>query len=285
MSSLTANEFMAIAEIIQERSGLRLTMDKLYLMETRLTPFARRRGMPSYESLIREVLLNPNDSLLTEIVEAMMTNETFFFRDGSPFEAFGQKILPFLKTHKKNSQQIRIWCAACSTGQEPYSLAMMFAENAHEWKDWSIEILATDISSIPLSRAKQGLYTQFEVQRGLPINLLIKYFTQIQDSWQISDTIKKMVTIRQFNLLDSLSVLGNFDIIFCRNVLIYFDIETKLNVLEALSQQLEPQGIVVLGSAETVLGITSKLQPSKDMRGFYTSPGSAVSSAIAASAA
>ncbi len=269
MSNLTATEFATIAEIIQKRSGLMLTMDKIYLLETRLTPFARRRGMTDYKLLVRDVLANPNDAIVTEIIEAMMTSETYFFRDKTPFSSLDEDFLPKFRKQNVADKKLRIWCAACSTGQEPYSLAMMFKEKAAEWHGWSIEILATDISELPLARARAGVYTQFEIQRGLPINLLMKYFTQVEENWQISPEIISTIKFKKFNLLDSMSSLGCFDVIMCRNVLIYFNQAGKIKVLEALERQLSRNGTLVLGASEAIFGLLPTLQPSPDLRGFY----------------
>ncbi len=282
MSNLTATEFTTIADIIQKRSGLMLTMDKIYLLETRLTPFARRRGMADYKLLLRDVLANPNDVILTEIIEAMMTNETYFFRDKAPFSNIDEDFLSKFRKQNATEKKLRIWCAACSTGQEPYSLAMMFNEKVVEWQGWSIEILATDISELPLARARAGVYTQFEVQRGLPINLLMKYFTQVDENWKIIPKIASAVKFQKFNLLDSMSGLGCFDLILCRNVLIYFNQAGKIKVLESLERQLNRNGALVLGASEAVFGLLPTLQPSPDLRGFYIRSEPSIASTIAA---
>lgn len=269
MSNITDKDFERIAGIIKQRSGLVLTPDKLYLLESRLTPIARRRGMADCTALVSEVLSHPSEAMLVEITEAMTTNESLFFRDPTVFKAFETQILPHIRQSRLQTKSLRIWCAAASTGQEPYSIAMMFAESPALWSDWSIEIVGTDICSAALARAKQGHYTQFEVQRGLPISLLVKYFSQDQEGWKIAPKLQSMLQLRHFNLLDSYTPLGQFDIIFCRNVLIYFDAATKTQILEKAHKQLAYDGVILLGASKTVLGLTSSLKPVPDTRGIY----------------
>lgn len=200
----------------------------------------------------------------------MTTNESFFFRDTKPFDLFKNFVLPQLLESRAPRRKIRIWCAAASTGQEPYSLAIILKEMQAKLAGWTIEIVGTDISQEVLDKAKLGLFSQFEVQRGLPIQLLIKYFNQVGDLWQISDDIKKMVSYRKFNLLDPYTLLGSFDVIFCRNVLIYFDQPTKTEVLEKMRKVVPDDGTLFLGAAETVLGITDKFKPVQGQRGLYS---------------
>ncbi|MBL4801482.1 MAG: protein-glutamate O-methyltransferase CheR, partial [Emcibacter sp.] len=201
---------------------------------------------------------------------AMTTNESFFFRDNTPFDLFREDVLPSLLKSRATSKRLRIWCAAASTGQEPYSLAIILSEMQAKLAGWKVEIVGTDLSQQVLDKAKAGIYSQFEVQRGLPIKLLMKYFTQAGEMWQISEKIRNMVTYKPFNLLDSFSGLGTFDVIFCRNVLIYFHQETKAQVLDRLRRQLPDDGTLFLGAAETVLGLTDKFKPVQGKRGMYT---------------
>jgi chemotaxis protein methyltransferase CheR len=207
--------------------------------------------------------------LTTEVVEAMTTNETFFFRDKIPFDHLRETVLPMLMQSRASRRSLRIWSAACSTGQEPYSIAMCLKDNAQALSGWRIEIVATDLSQEVLEKAKAGIYSQFEVQRGLPIQTLVKYFTQTGELWQINADIRGMVQHRQLNLLQDFSQLGKFDVIFCRNVLIYFDQETKAAIFERLSRVSEPDGILMLGAAESVVGITDAFRPYPDRRGLY----------------
>lgn len=267
---MNVNDFDFICRILKERSGLTLSKDKAYLLESRLLPVARRWKLASFEELVKLVRARPDEALLQAVTEAMTTNESFFFRDNKPFEQFRTLVLPtLLKTRAARARTIRIWSAACSTGQEPYSLAIILNEAAADLAGWRVEILATDLSTEILDRAKSGLYSQFEVQRGLPITMLVKYFQQVGDRWQISDRIRDMVTFRPFNLLDDLAPLGSFDVVFCRNVLIYFDQQTKATVLDRIARRMPEDGYLFLGGAETVLGVTERFQLIDGERGIY----------------
>jgi chemotaxis protein methyltransferase CheR len=203
------------------------------------------------------------------VVEAMTTNESFFFRDKIPFQHFRDTIIPALLVARAAHRRIRIWCAAASTGQEPYSLAMCLKELAGQTDGWRIDIIATDLSGEVLEKAKAGIYSQFEIQRGLPIQLLVKYFTQIGETWQIAPEVRAMVQFRQLNLLNDFTSLGMFDIVLCRNVLIYFDQDTKVSVLERIARVVERDGYFILGAAETVVGLTDSFKPIADRRGLY----------------
>jgi len=262
-------DFELLSKILKERSGLVLSENKVYLLESRLTPIARKKGMETLDDLINEVRLRRKEDLLREITDAMTTNESFFFRDSTPFDLFKADVLPGLLKSRANARRIRIWCAAASTGQEPYSLAMILSEMETQLAGWNIEIIGTDLSKDVLDKARAGVYSQFEVQRGLPIKLLMKYFTQAGEMWQVSEKIRKMVTYKPFNLLDSFRSLGTFDVVFCRNVLIYFHQETKSDVLERLRGQMAEDGTLFLGAAETVLGLTEKFKPVSGKRGMY----------------
>ena len=263
-------DFDHLCKLLKERSGLVLTRDKTYLLESRLLPLARKWGFKSLDELASALRTRRDNEQIREVVEAMTTNESFFFRDIKPFDQFKSLVLPYLLTSRASVKSIRIWSAACSSGQEPYSLAMLLSENQEKLRGWRVEIVATDISNDILDKAKAGYYSQFEVQRGLPIQLLMKYFQQQGDRWQITQTLKKMVDYRFFNLLDEPTALGRFDVIFCRNVLIYFDQPTKSKVLDRLAKQMAPDGFLYLGGAETVLGLTTKLQPVPEHRGIYS---------------
>jgi chemotaxis protein methyltransferase CheR len=206
---------------------------------------------------------------VTQVVEAMTTNETFFFRDKVPFDHFREVIMPELLQARANRKSVRIWCAAGSTGQEPYSLAMCLKEMNAALSGWRVEILATDLSQDVLEKSKAGIYSQFEVQRGLSIQMLVKYFKQTGELWQINADMRAMVHHRQLNLLHDFSQLGAFDVIFCRNVLIYFDQERKVNIFNRLARATEPDGFLVLGAAETVVGLTDALRPFSERRGLF----------------
>jgi chemotaxis protein methyltransferase CheR len=210
---------------------------------------------------------NGAERLTVDVVEAMTTNETFFFRDKVPFDHVRDTVLPQLLKVRANRKSLRIWCAASSTGQEPYSLAMLLKDMLPA--GWRAEIVATDLSLEVLEKAKAGIYTQFEVQRGLPIQLLVKHFKQVGDVWQLNPDIRAMVRYQQANLLQDFSHLGIFDIIFCRNVLIYFDQPTKIDVFGRMQRISEPDGYLFLGAAETVIGLTDAYRACPDLRGVY----------------
>lgn len=261
--------FDTFANILLEKSGLSLTPDKSYLLESRLAPIAKKFNHPSVEAMGAALNLSPDPAIVNEIVEAMTTNETFFFRDTRPFDTFKAVVMPHMETTRANQRKLRIWSAASSSGQEPYSLAMILKEAGLPWSSWDLEILGTDISNDILDLARKASYTQFEVQRGLPIQLLMNYFTQEGDRWQLSPEIVDMVKYEYFNLLDNPAKFGTFDVIFCRNVLIYFDGPTKTEVFSKLAKQLAPDGFLFLGGAESVLGHTDEFKPMPDQRGLY----------------
>ncbi len=266
---MTPGDFDFISGLLRNLSGLVLTQDKAYLLESRLMPIARKNGLQSVEELIELVRSTKKEELITAVMEAMTTNESFFFRDTKPFDLFRDEILPQLMENRASKKSFRIWCAAASSGQEPYSLAMILKDTAAKLTGWRHEIVGTDISKDILDKAKAGVYSQFEVQRGLPIQLLIKYFDKMEDQWQIKADIRNMVTYKYFNLLENLSALGKFDIVFCRNVLIYFDPETKGKVLSGIADLMPDDGLLFLGGAETVLGISDRFRPVKGQRGVY----------------
>ncbi len=262
-------DFDLYKDLLKEKSGLTITPDKSYLLDSRLTPIAKKWGYPGLDALSIALRGVPEPDLIKDVVEAMTTNETSFFRDGKPFELFKETVLPHLLESRRTKRSLRIWCAASSSGQEPYSLAMALKENESLISGWNIEIVATDISYEILEQAEKGEYSQFEVQRGLPIQLLMKYFEQQQDHWKLKDVIRNMVKFKYFNLLEPMESLGTFDVIFCRNVLIYFDESTKAAVLEKMATRIPPDGFLFLGGAETVLGLTDSFKPMEGKRGLY----------------
>jgi len=274
-------DFDFLAAFLRQRSGLTLGPEKGYLLESRLMPVARRWGVADLAALVARLRGGVPDSMAVEVVEAMTTNESFFFRDSKPFDQFRDFVLPHLLRSRAATRSIRIWSAACSHGQEPYSLAMLLKEREAALAGWRVEILATDISREVLRRAEEGLYSQFEVQRGLPIRQLMQYFAQEGERWRVKPALRSMVNFRYFNLLDDPGVLGRFDVVFLRNVLIYFDPPTKTRVLEAVARQMAPDGLLFLGGAETVLGVTQRFRVVPEQRGVYALEASS-SSAVAA---
>jgi chemotaxis protein methyltransferase CheR len=265
---VTPQDFDYLRKLLRERSGLVLSAEKQYLAESRLLPVARRHGLGTLAELCSKLKL-PMPGLASEVVEAMTTHETFFFRDKIPFEHVRDTVMPALIEAREREKRIRIWCTAASTGQEPYSLAMTLKAMNAKLAGYRVEILATDLSGEVLERAKNGIYSQFEVQRGLPIQLLVKYFTQVGESWQIVPELRGMVAFRPLNLLHDFTPLGRFDLVFCRNVLIYFDQPTKTGVLDRLARQMAEDGFLVLGAAETVVGLTDTFKPLPEKRGLY----------------
>jgi chemotaxis protein methyltransferase CheR len=265
---VTPPDYEYLRKYLKDHSGLDLSADKQYLIESRLLPLARRAGLSGISDLVQK-MKGGSAAFNTQVVEAMTTNETFFFRDKVPFAHFRDLIMPHLLASRANRKTVRIWCAAGSTGQEPYSLAMSLKEMGAQLAGWRAEIIATDLSQEVLEKSRAGLYSQFEVQRGLPIQMLIKYFKQVGELWQINAEIRAMVQHRQLNLLHDFSQLGVFDVIFCRNVLIYFDQETKMQVFNRLAKAMEPDGFLMLGAAETVVGLTTVFKPVAERRGVY----------------
>ena len=266
---MTPEDFDYLRKLLRERSGLVLAVEKLYLAESRLLPVARRHGMSTLTELVGALKAHAASALAGEVVDAMTTNETFFFRDKVPFEHVRDTVLPALIAARAREKRIRIWCAAASTGQEPYSIAMTLKSMAPALAGFRVDILATDLVGDVLERARTGIYSQFEVQRGLPIQMLVKYFMQNSESWQIVPELRKMVQFRTLNLLNDFSPLGRFDLVFCRNVLIYFDQPAKTQVLDRLARQMPDDGYLVLGAAETVVGLTDAFKPMPDRRGLY----------------
>jgi chemotaxis protein methyltransferase CheR len=265
---VTPPDYEYLRKLLKDHSGLDLSADKQYLIESRLLPLARKAGLAGLPELVQK-MKGGSAAFIAQVVEAMTTNETFFFRDKIPFEHFRDTIMPELLQAWAGRKSLRIWCAAGSTGQEPYSLAMCLKEMSAALTGWRVEILATDLSQEVLEKSRAGIYSQFEVQRGLPIQLLVKYFRQIGELWQINADLRAMVQHRQLNLLHDFSQLGSFDVIFCRNVMIYFDQDTKTNIFGRLARTIEPDGFLVLGAAETVVGLTEQFKPIGDRRGLY----------------
>ncbi|MEI9924600.1 MAG: protein-glutamate O-methyltransferase CheR [Bradyrhizobium sp.] len=266
---MTPVDYEFLRKLLKERSGLDLSADKQYLVESRLIPLARKAGLPGIAELVQK-MKSGADALTAEVVEAMTTNETFFFRDKVPFDHLRETMLPSLLKARASRRALRIWCAASSTGQEPYSIAMCLKELGSALAGWRVEIIGTDLSQAVLEKSRAGIFSQFEVQRGLPIQMLVKHFTQIGELWQLNPDLRSMVQYRQLNLLHDFSQLGKFDVIFCRNVLIYFDQDTKARIFDRLSKVVEPDGFMVLGAAESVVGISDAFKPYPDRRGLYS---------------
>ena len=259
---VSAAEFHYIADLVRTHAAIVLEAGKEYLVETRLEPLARKEGYPSLSHMIEALRALPiNDGLHAAVIDALTTNETLFFRDFYPFEALRQIIIPDLITRRQSFRQLTFWSAACSSGQEPYSLAMLLREHFPQVKDWQITIAASDISEASLERAQQAVYSQFEVNRGLPAHYLTKYFTQHEGLWHLKDEIKNMVRFRKHNLQHPSPRTPLWDIILLRNVLIYMDVPAKRTILQGMHEHLTPGGYLFLGAAETTLHIDPLWKP------------------------
>jgi chemotaxis protein methyltransferase CheR len=272
---LPAAVFETFAALLKSRSGLVIGPDKLYLLETRLAPVLKQEKLRDLIALAERLRSPIAEPLIRQVVEAMTTNESFFFRDDKPLQHFRSQALPRRVASRPPGAPFRVWSAASSSGQEAYSIAMIVSECRPMLGDRRIEIIGTDLAREQVTRAREGLYTQFEVQRGLPIQMLMRHFRKEQNNWRINDAIRGMVQYREWNLLSDLRPLGQFDVVFCRNVLIYFDQATKSKVLEAVAQQMPADGLLYLGGAETVLGITTRFAPLPSERGVYGLSGAA----------
>ena len=248
-------EFHYIKDFIYQQAAIDLEPGKAYLVESRLQPIARREGFASLSDMIAKLRAQPANGLNWLVVEAMTTNETYFFRDVHPFELLKTKVLPELIKRRAAQRQINIWCAAASSGQEPYSIMMLLREHFPELSTWKINFTATDISNQMLNRCREGFYSQLEVNRGLPANLLVKYFEKISTEWKIKDDLRRAIDFRQLNLAQPWPALATMDIVFIRNVLIYFDAATKKPILARVRKLMSPDGYMFLGGAETTLNL------------------------------
>jgi chemotaxis protein methyltransferase CheR len=255
MSSVTATEVEYVRQLVHRRAGLVVEAGKDYLVESRLAPIARSEGLADVATLIARVRFAADGPLHEKIIDAMTTNETSWFRDSHPFEALRTTLLPALIERRRAQRRLTIWSAACSTGQEPYSLAMLILDSFPELASWKIEILASDISHEAVARARAGRYSQLEVQRGLQAPTLAEHFTRDGSDWVVSDRVRTMVRFGAVNLVGSWDQVPVADIVVLRNVMIYFDHETKRQILGRVHQQLRPDGYLFLGNAETTLNV------------------------------
>ena len=267
---VSAADFAFVAKLLREQCALVLEPGKEYLIKARLTPLAQRRGLASIDQLIEQLRRGGNHGLLTEVVEAMVTTETSFFRDIHPFETLKTTVLPQLIELRKSQRQLNIWCAASSSGQEPYSIAILIREFFPELSGWRINISATDLSQEMLQRSRAGRYSQVEVNRGLPTPLLLKWFRQEGAFWQLDDTIRSMITFTQLNLAQPWPAMPMWDLIFLRNVMIYFDNTAKTNILGRVARVLCKDAYLLLGGAETTLNLDDSYYRIEHLKsGFY----------------
>jgi chemotaxis protein methyltransferase CheR len=258
-----------LAGLLEARTGQQLTMSRRWRIETALASLLRERGIVSLDELITILVMGKEPSLSQKVVEALLNNETYFFRDRAPFDVLQRHALPELARRREKTKRLRIWSAGCSTGQEVYSLAMLFAEEPENWRGWTVDILGTDVSTSCIDRARNGSYTQFEVQRGLGINQMIKWFEECADGWRAVEALRKPVRFQVHNLLEPAPHPGDFDIVLCRNVLLYLSPEKKTLAFERIAGAMAEDGWLMLGAGETVIGQTTKLGADINTRGLY----------------
>lgn len=249
-------DYAYLSRLLRHTTGLAIGEGKEYLLESRLIPIALSLGLPDVGALIERLRTSPTPDLVRTVCEAMATYESSFFRDGAPFELIRTELVPELMRRRSATRSLRIWCAAASTGQEPYSVAMALADMPLH--DWNVEILATDYSRVALGRATAGVYNAFEIQRGMRPDLRERFCTQVGIDWRIHESIRRRVTFAEMNLLHPFDRLGSFDLILCRNVLIYFDVDTRKDVLDRMAATLSPDGYLLLGAAESAIGVTER---------------------------
>ena len=258
-----------LAGLLEARTGQQLTMSRRWRIETALSALLRERGIATLDELITILVMGREPSLSQQVVEALLNNETYFFRDRAPFDLLARYALPELHARRQKNRRIRIWSAGCSTGQEVYSLSMLFAEEPEKWIGWTIDILGTDVSNACIDRARSGSYTQFEVQRGLGINQMIKWFEECADGWRAVEPLRKPVRYQVHNLLEPAPHPGGFDIVLCRNVLLYLSPDKKALAFERLAGAMAEDGWLMLGAGETVIGQSVKLGADIKARGLY----------------
>ncbi len=267
---MTDQDFDVVCKLLRERSAVVLEPGKEYLVEARLGPLARRLQFGSLEDLIARLRTEPDNGLHRQVVEALLTGETSFFRDRHPFEALRKSVLPELIAKRRGERRLNVWCAAASTGQEPYSFALLVREHFPELAGWTLSLLATDLSADVLARARAGRYNQIEVNRGLPASLLVKYFEQHGTDWELKPAVRAMVDFREVNLARPWPPLPAMDLVLLRNVMIYFDVDTKKTVLGRLARLLRPDGYLLLGGAETTFNLDPSYRHVESLKaGFY----------------
>lgn len=258
-----------LAGLLEARTGQQLTMNRRWRIETALSALLRERGIQTLDELITILVMGKEPSLSNQVVEALLNNETYFFRDRAPFDLLSRHALPELAKKRHSTRNIRIWSAGCSTGQEVYSIAMLFAENAAQWRGWTIDVLGTDVSSMAVDRARGGLYSQFEVQRGLGINQTIRWFEECDDGWRAVEDLRRSVRFQVHNMLEAPPHPGGFDVVLCRNVLLYLTADKRRIAFDRLASAMAPDGWLMLGAGETVIGQTERFGADVEARGLY----------------
>ena len=266
-----------LAGLLEARTGQVLALSRRWRIETALTALIREEGITNLNELVSRIVGRREPTLATRVVEALLNNETYFFRDRNPFDLLTADALPLIAERRRATRQLRIWSAGCSTGQEAYSLAMLFAEDPDRWRGWTIDILATDVSSMVIQRAKSGHYSQFEVQRGLGIQQMIRWFAEDKGGWMAAEPLRRAVKFRVHNVLDAPPATGMFDLVLCRNVLLYLCAEKRALAFDRLASAMAPDGWLMLGAGETVIGQTRSLIADQERRGLYQRPDADVS--------
>jgi chemotaxis protein methyltransferase CheR len=257
--SANADTFKYVCELVHRRAAILIEAGKEYLVDARLGPIAKAHGLPSVDALVDKLRRDERGPLAQEVIEALTTNETSFYRDIHPFEVLRTTVLPTLIRARAATRSLRIWCAAASTGQEPYSIAMTIRDHFPELATWNVQIIATDINATVLARARSGIFRQLEVNRGLPAAMLVKHFEKNGIDWQIKPNLRQMISFQELNLLERWPLFAQQDVVFIRNVLIYFDIPTKRELLRRVRENLRDDGYLFLGGAETTMNIDSQL--------------------------
>ena len=258
-----------LAGLLEARTGQQLTMSRRWRIETALSALLRERAIPTLDELITILVMGRDPGLATQVVEALLNNETYFFRDRTPFDLLIKAALPKLLQRRQSTKRLRIWSAGCSTGQEAYSLAMLFAEDPQRWAGWTIDIVGSDVSESAVRRARDGIYSQFEVQRGLGIAQMIKWFEECEGGWRAIEPLRRTVHFQVHNLLEPMAHRGQFDIVLCRNVLLYLNAERRSLVFERIADAMATDGWLMLGAGETVIGQTRRFEADTDARGLY----------------
>ncbi len=269
MTIAQAKAHKALSSLLETHTGQTLLANRHWRIDMALKPIMRQNSIPDLDTLIALIEIDADPKLTLACVEAMVNNETCFFRDQANFALLTGPVLDTLREHRIATKRLRIWSAACSTGQEPYSLAMAFAENPEKWRGWTIQIVATDVSTSALSQARSGRYSQFEIQRGLPVMQMLRYFEQQGEEWVAKDNLRRMVTFAEHNMLEPARHFGGSDVVLCRNMLMYLCDDKRSQVLDGIAPLLADDGILMLGAAETVIGQTQRFKASQEFRGFY----------------
>jgi chemotaxis protein methyltransferase CheR len=257
-----------LAELLEQRTGQQIGPNRIWRVETVLKSLVKERGIPDLQALMVALRAERDNALATEVVEALLNNETFFFRDTQAFDQMRNSALDSLRMARASQRRLSVWCAGCSTGQEAYSLAMIFADGTARWDGWTISITATDVSDAALERARTGSYSQFEIQRGLPVGSMLRWFDQVGGDWRVKRELARRIRFRRHNLLSPPP--GSFDLILCRNVLLYFSPERRREAFDRLASSLQPDGFLMLGAGETVIGQTDAFASSPEFRGLYS---------------